>query len=59
MKRLLDIFVDFIESKILRLSPISQCDFIFSFIRGSPQVFICKLSLSSFPIGASLLGKFG
>ena len=59
IKRLFDIFVDFIESKRLRLSPISQCDLIFSFIKGSPQVFICTLSLSSFPIGASLLGKFG
>jgi len=59
IKRLFDIFVDFTESKRFRLSPISQCDLIFSFIKGSPQVFICTLSFSSFPIGASLLGKFG
>ena len=51
--------MDFTESKIFRLSPISQCDLIFSPITGSPQVFISTLSFSSFPMGASLLGKFG
>ena len=59
IKRLFDIFVAFTESKRLRLSPISQWDLRFSFFKGSPQVFTWTLLLSSFPIGASLLGKFG
>ena len=55
----MDILVDLTESKILRLSPISQWDFRFSVTTGCPHVFTCTLWLSSFPIGASLLGKFG
>ena len=59
IKRLLDILVVFIESKRFRFSPISKWDFRFSFFKGSPQVFIWILLFSSFPIGASLLGKLG
>ena len=59
IKRLFDIFVEFIESNKLRFSPISQWDLRFSVNKGSPQVFIWILLFSSFPIGAFLLGKFG
>ena len=56
---LFDIFVDFIDSKRFRFSPISQWDLRFCSFKGFPQVFTWTLLFSSFPIGASLLRKFG